>query len=164
MEIKKDILWRSISLASLAWAFLLWLSSAGSSLSSTSGRLLAQHVRQPAHRVHGPGCRPRHHLFEEGRMLSTSIPYFDIRIDFGADGLRDQKSPPSPKKTFDSSPPAWRNFSWTNLRQPTKTAERRVQGKGPLFLTETQHPLRRIPAAPHLPHFPPRAQQGRPDR
>ncbi|MGX5820490.1 penicillin-binding protein [Chitinophaga lutea] len=26
---------------------------------------------------------------EEGRMLSTSIPYFDLRIDFGADGLRD---------------------------------------------------------------------------
>nr|WP_223151906.1 penicillin-binding protein [Chitinophaga qingshengii] len=28
---------------------------------------------------------------EEGRMLSTSIPYFDIRIDFAADGLRDKK-------------------------------------------------------------------------
>jgi cell division protein FtsI (penicillin-binding protein 3) len=27
---------------------------------------------------------------EEGRMLSTSIPYFDIRIDFAADGLRDK--------------------------------------------------------------------------
>lgn len=27
---------------------------------------------------------------EEGRMLSTSIPYFDIRIDFKADGLRDK--------------------------------------------------------------------------
>lgn len=25
---------------------------------------------------------------EEGRMLSTSIPYFDLRIDFAADGLR----------------------------------------------------------------------------
>ncbi|WP_225859981.1 MULTISPECIES: penicillin-binding protein [Chitinophaga] len=27
---------------------------------------------------------------EEGRMLSTSIPYFDIRVDFAADGLRDK--------------------------------------------------------------------------
>ena len=27
---------------------------------------------------------------EEGRMLSTSIPYFDIRMDFAADGLRDK--------------------------------------------------------------------------
>jgi cell division protein FtsI (penicillin-binding protein 3) len=27
---------------------------------------------------------------EEGRMLSTSIPYFDLRIDFAADGLRDK--------------------------------------------------------------------------
>lgn len=27
---------------------------------------------------------------EEGRMLSTSIPYFDIRVDFKADGLRDK--------------------------------------------------------------------------
>src|ERR1044072_2648373 len=25
---------------------------------------------------------------EEGRMLSTSVPYFDLRIDFAADGLR----------------------------------------------------------------------------
>jgi cell division protein FtsI (penicillin-binding protein 3) len=28
---------------------------------------------------------------EEGDMLSTSIPYFDIYIDFGADGLREKK-------------------------------------------------------------------------
>ena len=27
---------------------------------------------------------------EDGAMLSTSIPYFDIRIDFGAEGLRDK--------------------------------------------------------------------------
>lgn len=27
---------------------------------------------------------------EDGNMLSTSIPYFDIRIDFGADGLREK--------------------------------------------------------------------------
>jgi cell division protein FtsI (penicillin-binding protein 3) len=27
---------------------------------------------------------------EEGRMLSTSVPYFDLRIDFAADGLRDK--------------------------------------------------------------------------
>lgn len=28
---------------------------------------------------------------EEGDMLSTSVPYFDIYIDFGADGLREKK-------------------------------------------------------------------------
>ncbi|MGB8194206.1 MAG: penicillin-binding protein [Chitinophagaceae bacterium] len=28
---------------------------------------------------------------EDGNMLSTSIPYFDIHIDFGADGLRDKE-------------------------------------------------------------------------
>jgi cell division protein FtsI (penicillin-binding protein 3) len=27
---------------------------------------------------------------EEGRMLSTSIPYFDVRVDFAADGLTDK--------------------------------------------------------------------------
>lgn len=27
---------------------------------------------------------------EDGSMLSTSIPYFDVRIDFGADGLREK--------------------------------------------------------------------------
>ena len=28
---------------------------------------------------------------EDGNMLSTSVPYFDIYIDFGADGLREKK-------------------------------------------------------------------------
>lgn len=28
---------------------------------------------------------------EDGSMLSTSIPYFDVRIDFAADGLREKK-------------------------------------------------------------------------
>src|SRR5688572_3587171 len=27
---------------------------------------------------------------EDGQMLSTSIPYFDIYMDFGAEGLRDK--------------------------------------------------------------------------
>jgi cell division protein FtsI (penicillin-binding protein 3) len=27
---------------------------------------------------------------EDGEMLSTSVPYFDIYIDFGADGLREK--------------------------------------------------------------------------
>ncbi len=27
---------------------------------------------------------------EEGRMLSTSIPYFNLRVDFAADGLREK--------------------------------------------------------------------------
>src|SRR5213076_3341390 len=27
---------------------------------------------------------------EDGNMLSTSVPYFDIYIDFGADGLREK--------------------------------------------------------------------------
>jgi hypothetical protein len=28
---------------------------------------------------------------EDGQMLSTSVPYFDIYMDFGADGLREKK-------------------------------------------------------------------------
>ncbi len=35
---------------------------------------------------------------EDGKMLSTSIPFFDIYIDFGADGLRDKKG----KKFYDN--------------------------------------------------------------
>ncbi|MBO9684617.1 MAG: peptidoglycan glycosyltransferase, partial [Flavisolibacter sp.] len=27
---------------------------------------------------------------EDGEMLSTSVPYFDIYMDFGADGLREK--------------------------------------------------------------------------
>ena len=28
---------------------------------------------------------------EDGNMLSTSIPVFDIYVDFGADGLREKR-------------------------------------------------------------------------
>ncbi|MEP7278305.1 MAG: penicillin-binding protein [Bacteroidota bacterium] len=46
---------------------------------------------------------------EEGDMLSTSVPYFDIYIDFGADGLR-EKSGLRFRKYVDSLSRALANF------------------------------------------------------
>jgi cell division protein FtsI (penicillin-binding protein 3) len=46
---------------------------------------------------------------EDGNMLSTSVPYFDIYIDFGADGLR-EKNGERFKKYIDSLSTALANF------------------------------------------------------
>ena len=50
---------------------------------------------------------------EDGSMLSTSIPYFDVRIDFGAEGLRD-KNGKRFRENIDSlsitSPTFWRSI------------------------------------------------------
>ena len=58
---------------------------------SGSRELLEKHVRQHAPKI----CRDWMRNAEPftvkmAQMLSTSIPYFDIYIDFGAEGLRDK--------------------------------------------------------------------------
>src|SRR6059058_3991188 len=46
---------------------------------------------------------------EDGQMLSTSIPFFDIYIDFGADGLR-EKNGKRFKENVDSFSMALSNY------------------------------------------------------
>lgn len=88
MEVKKDILWR------------VYLSFLGIVLFAVLVLGRAAYIQQ----VEGPGWRKmaqeqthkeveidaeRGTIYsEDGNMLSTSIPYFDIYIDFAADGLR----------------------------------------------------------------------------
>lgn len=91
MEIKKDILWRVylcylgivlIALMIVSRAFYIQ-SVQGSYWRSMSDSLHQRIVPLDAERgtVYS----------EDGEMLSTSIPYFDLYIDFAADGLREKK-------------------------------------------------------------------------
>lgn len=88
MEVKKDILWRAylcfigmalFGVAILVKVFLLQ-NVDGNYWRGMADSLHTSYVSLDAERgtIYS----------EEGRMLSTSIPYFDLRIDFAADGLR----------------------------------------------------------------------------
>ena len=91
MEVKRDILWRVylsflgtilLSIVILGRAFYIQQFQ-GSYWKSKSDSLHQRFIDLAAERgtIYS----------EDGSMLSTSIPYFDIYIDFGADGLREKK-------------------------------------------------------------------------
>ncbi|MBW8685476.1 transpeptidase family protein [Chitinophaga sp. B61] len=88
MEVKKDILWRVylcfigmglFGVAILAKIFMLQ-NVEGNYWRSMADSLHTRYVSLEADRgtIYS----------EEGRMLSTSIPYFNLRVDFAADGLK----------------------------------------------------------------------------
>lgn len=90
MDVKRDILWRVylcligmalFGIAILAKVFYIQ-NVKGEYWRSMADSLHTSYVALDAERgtIYS----------EEGRMLSTSIPYFDIRIDFAADGIRDK--------------------------------------------------------------------------
>lgn len=90
MEIKRDILWRVylsflgvvlLSFIVLGRAFYIQRFE-GAHWRSMSDSLHQRFVEMDAERgtIYS----------EDGQMLSTSIPFFDIYIDFGADGLREK--------------------------------------------------------------------------
>jgi cell division protein FtsI (penicillin-binding protein 3) len=90
VEIKKDILWRAyLSFIGMVVFSLFVLGRAvyiqnvqGDHWRSLSDSMHQKYVEMDAER----GT-----IFsEDGQMLSTSIPFFDIYIDFGADGLREK--------------------------------------------------------------------------
>lgn len=90
MEVKRDILWRVylcfIGIVVLAFFVIgkaLYIQQAeGSYWRSKSDSLHTRIINLDAERgtIYS----------EDGSMLSTSIPYFNIYIDFGAEGLRDK--------------------------------------------------------------------------
>ncbi len=91
MEIKKDILWR---------AYLCFIGMGVFAVAILGKVFFIQQVegdkwRSLADSLHTSFMdldADRGTIYsEEGRMLSTSIPYFDLRIDFKADGLQDPK-------------------------------------------------------------------------
>lgn len=90
MEVKKDILWRVYLsfLGIVVFGFLI-LGRAFyiQQVEGDQWRKLALKQQQKVQEI----AAERGSIFsEDGSMLSTSIPFFDIYIDFGAEGLREK--------------------------------------------------------------------------
>ena len=101
METKKDILWRSylvymimLVLGILIFAKAFYIQTVeGNYWKSLSDSLHLEYREMDAERGS---------IFsEDGRMLSSSIPYFDIFLDFGAEGIQ-EKNGARFKKQLDS--------------------------------------------------------------
>lgn len=88
MEIKKDILWR-VYLCFIGIAFLgLCVLGRAFYVQQAEGRFWLD-VSKKDHLRYFPVDAERGSIYsEDGNMLSTSVPIFDVYVDFSADGLR----------------------------------------------------------------------------
>ena len=91
MDIRKDILWRVY----LGFIGIVVLSMCILGRAVYIQQFQGNYWRSKGDTLHTrtvPMQAERGTIFsEDGNMLSTSVPYFDIYIDFGADGLREKK-------------------------------------------------------------------------
>lgn len=90
MEVKKDILWRVY----LGFIGIVLLSLCVLGRAVYIQQFQGAYWKSKSDSLHTrlmPMAAERGTIYSEsGDMLSTSVPYFDIYIDFGADGLRDK--------------------------------------------------------------------------
>ena len=90
MEVKKDILWRVY----LSFLGIVLLSVLVLGRAFYIQKFQGEHWRSMSDSMHQKFMAldaERGTIYSEGgEMLSTSIPFFDIYIDFGAEGLRDK--------------------------------------------------------------------------
>ncbi|RYE12065.1 MAG: peptidoglycan glycosyltransferase, partial [Sphingobacteriaceae bacterium] len=88
MEVKKDILWR-VYLAYLGIIiFSLCIIGKVIYIQRFQGEQWLSMAREQQQRVVEVDADRGTIYSEDGSMLSTSIPFFDIYVDFGAEGLR----------------------------------------------------------------------------
>ncbi|MEO6612296.1 MAG: penicillin-binding protein [Chitinophagaceae bacterium] len=91
MDVKRDILWRVY----LSFIGIIVLSLLVIGRAFYIQRFQGSHWRSMSDSLHQryvPLMAERGTIYsEDGQMLSTSIPTFDINIDFNADGLREKK-------------------------------------------------------------------------
>lgn len=91
MEVKKDILWRVYLSFIGVVVFSLFVVGRAFYIQNAEG----EHWRSLSDSLHQKFVEleaERGTIYsEDGQMLSTSIPYYNIYIDFKADGLRDKK-------------------------------------------------------------------------
>ncbi|HEX2607374.1 MAG TPA: penicillin-binding protein 2, partial [Flavisolibacter sp.] len=101
MEIKRDILWRVY----LSFLGVVLLSFIVMGRAFYIQRIEGNHWRSMSDSMHQKFIEldaERGTIYsEDGQMLSTSVPYFDVYMDFGAEGLRD-KSGKRFKENLDS--------------------------------------------------------------
>jgi cell division protein FtsI (penicillin-binding protein 3) len=120
LEIKKDILWRVY----LSFIGIVLLSLVVLGRAAYIQRFEGAHWRALSDSLHQKYVEldaERGTIYsEDGQMLSTSIPYFDIYIDFGAEGLR-EKNGKRFKAHLDSFAIACANFFRDSTGTPEKT-------------------------------------------
>lgn len=90
MEIKRDILWRVYLCFLCIVAFSLLILGRVFYIQQIQGNYWKGQARQQQQKFIEIDADRGTIYSEDGNMLSTSIPYFDIYIDFGADGLREK--------------------------------------------------------------------------
>lgn len=90
MDIKKDILWRVYLIFLGIVVFSLAIVGKAFYIQTVEGEYW-KNMSDSLHLEYRELDAERGTIYsEDGAMLSTSIPYFDVRIDFGAEGLRDK--------------------------------------------------------------------------
>lgn len=90
LEIKRDILWRVYLCFLCIVAFSLLILGRVFYLQQVQGDYWRGLAREQQQRFIEIDADRGTIYSEDGNMLSTSIPYFDIYIDFGAEGLREK--------------------------------------------------------------------------
>ncbi len=91
MEIKRDILWRVSLCFVCIVAFSLLILGRVIYIQQVQGNYWKTQARQQQQKFIEIDADRGTIYSEDGNMLSTSIPYFDIYVDFGADGLREKE-------------------------------------------------------------------------
>ena len=90
MEVKKDILWRVYLIFLGIIVFSIMIIGKAVFIQTAEGEYW-KGLSDSLHLEYREMDADRGTIFaEDGSMLSTSIPFFDVRIDFGADGLREK--------------------------------------------------------------------------
>ena len=90
MEVKRDILWRVyLSFLGIV-AFSLIILGRVVYIQQVQGSFWKEQAKQQQERYVEVDADRGTIYSEDGKMLSTSIPYFDVYVDFGADGLREK--------------------------------------------------------------------------
>lgn len=90
MEVKRDILWRVYLCFLCIVLFSLIILGRAIYIQHVQGEYWIAQAKEQQQRVVPIEAERGTIYSEDGSMLSTSIPFFDIYIDFGADGLREK--------------------------------------------------------------------------
>jgi cell division protein FtsI (penicillin-binding protein 3) len=90
MEVKKDILWRVYVAFLGIVVFSLVILGRAIYIQQVQGPYWREQAKEQQQKFVEIDAQRGTIYSEDGRMLSTSTPYFDIYIDFAAEGLRDK--------------------------------------------------------------------------
>ncbi|HVK48773.1 MAG TPA: penicillin-binding protein [Pseudobacter sp.] len=90
MEVKRDILWRVYLAFLLIVVFSITILGRAFYIQQFEGSHWLAEAQEQQERFVETDAERGTIYSEDGAMLSTSIPYFDIYVDFAAEGLRDK--------------------------------------------------------------------------